>query len=109
MYVISVWGSDPPEKAGEMLRWMATLSYRSIAEHASTYLSDPTLVGKTEEDAPAPVKNPKEAIFQVNQSIDMQSIDKSLDTKFVTHFYYLLPAQVTTTEIVSPSVVRYMR
>lgn len=65
MYFFSVWGSEPPEKAGEMLRWLATLNYRSIEERASEFLSDPALVGKNEEDEPKPAKNPKDAVYEV--------------------------------------------
>lgn len=48
-----------------MLRWLATLSYRSIAERAAEFLSDPTLVGKTDGDETAPAKHPKDAVFEV--------------------------------------------
>lgn len=49
-----------------MLRWLATLTYRSIEERAADFLSDTALVGKDDEDGPAVAKNPKDAVFQVS-------------------------------------------
>lgn len=49
-----------------MLRWLATLSYDSIAtSQANQFLTDPVLVGTNEDDVPQPAKDPKAAVFQV--------------------------------------------
>ncbi|XP_037874750.1 sodium channel protein Nach [Bombyx mori] len=64
-YIESVWGSDPPERAAEMLQWLATLSYSSIAEHAAEYLAEPGLVGENENNVPEPARDSKEAVFKV--------------------------------------------
>ncbi|XP_075970520.1 sodium channel protein Nach-like isoform X1 [Anticarsia gemmatalis] len=70
-YIESVWGSEVPDKADEMLRWLATLSYRSIAdERAKEFLSDPALVGSNDEDEPKPAKDPKDAVFQIVRHCD---------------------------------------
>lgn len=48
-----------------MLRWLASLSYRTISEQAGQYLTDPALVGKSDSDGLAPILNPKAAVFEV--------------------------------------------
>lgn len=62
----SIWGSDPPERVAEMLRWLATLSYHNIAEFASEYVNDPHLMGPLNDEVPPPLTNPKEAVFSVS-------------------------------------------
>lgn len=55
------WGSIPPDGAAQMLRWLATLSYRSLADHVSKYIGDRELIEpfSTEEA-------PREAVFAVS-------------------------------------------
>ncbi|XP_030023452.2 sodium channel protein Nach-like [Manduca sexta] len=64
-YIENVWGSDPPEQAADVLRWLTTLSYSSIVEHASEFTQYPELVGHSDHDAPALAKDPKDAVFKI--------------------------------------------
>ncbi|CAG5040036.1 unnamed protein product [Parnassius apollo] len=64
-YIEQTWPSEVPANASDMLQWLVTLSYRSIAESASKYATQPDLVGRTINDAPAPAMDPKEAVFSV--------------------------------------------
>ncbi|XP_045493644.1 sodium channel protein Nach-like isoform X1 [Colias croceus] len=64
-YINTIWGSEPPAKAEEMLKWLSTLSYQSIAARASEFVKDPELVGKSDTDASIPALNPKEAVFSI--------------------------------------------
>lgn len=49
-----------------MLKWLATLSYRSIEERISEFINDPALVGEN-NNIPEPVKEPKQTIFKVSE------------------------------------------
>lgn len=60
------WGSEPPGNAADMLRWLATLSYESIAEHASRFVSDKDLFGKGDSGPSSDALDPKEAVFSVS-------------------------------------------
>lgn len=71
-----------------MLRWLATLSYQSIAARSSEFISNPDLVGKSQNDAPEPALQPKEAVFSVRLAIYNLIISKLLGT-ILTLFYYL--------------------
>ncbi|KAJ0179941.1 hypothetical protein K1T71_004532 [Dendrolimus kikuchii] len=64
-YIENIWGSEAPERAEEMLKWLATLSYRSIEERISEFINDPSLVGEMNGNVPEPAKDPKEAMFKI--------------------------------------------
>lgn len=59
-----VWGSEPPEQGEAMLRWLATLSYQSIAEHTDRFVKDANLMAN---EKAAPLIDPKDAVFSVRQ------------------------------------------
>lgn len=61
-----IWGSEPPSRAADMLRWLASLSYNTIAEQAAVYLTDSELFGKSDTEGVAAALNPKEAVFTVS-------------------------------------------
>ncbi|KAL4703487.1 hypothetical protein ACJJTC_014357 [Scirpophaga incertulas] len=77
-YIESVWGTDPPERAEAMLRWLATLSYQSIAEQASQFVSDLSLMDQGKTEPPAPLLNPKDAVFSVVRRCDALFYDCEL-------------------------------
>ena len=52
-----------------MLRWLATLSYQTIASRSSEFLTNTDLVGKGQDDDPEPALQPKHAIFSVRFEI----------------------------------------
>lgn len=60
-----IWGSEPPSRAADMLRWLASLSYNTIADQAGEYLTNTELFGKSDSEGPTPVLNPKDAVFAV--------------------------------------------
>ncbi|XP_046960505.1 sodium channel protein Nach-like isoform X2 [Vanessa cardui] len=64
-YIENIWGSDPPAGAENMLRWLATLNYRSIAERTSEFVTYPELVGRGPNDGPEPALKPKDAVFNI--------------------------------------------
>ncbi|XP_045764971.1 sodium channel protein Nach-like isoform X1 [Maniola jurtina] len=61
-YIAKIWESDPPSKAPDMLRWLATLSYESIASRTSEFVSDHDLI---ENDLTEPFLQPKDAVFSI--------------------------------------------
>ncbi|XP_053602844.1 sodium channel protein Nach [Plodia interpunctella] len=61
-YITNTWGEESPERAADMLRWLATLSYHTMGE-VSEYLEDENLVGKSGAEAPG--INQKEAVFSI--------------------------------------------
>ncbi|CAG9560390.1 unnamed protein product [Danaus chrysippus] len=69
-YVEKLWGDEPPENATDMLRWLATLSYKTIASQASQFVNNRNLVGGTEFDIPEPALKPKDAVFSIVRHCD---------------------------------------
>ncbi|CAH2992146.1 unnamed protein product [Chilo suppressalis] len=63
----SVWGENPPDGIDVLLRWLATLSYQSIAEHASQFLGEADLSGKAQLDS---LINPKDAVLKIVRRCD---------------------------------------
>ncbi|KAI5631548.1 amiloride-sensitive sodium channel domain-containing protein [Phthorimaea operculella] len=55
-YMEKTWPDGAPDNAAGMLRWLATLSYQSIAEAAKNFASD---------FASGPNTDPKEAVFSI--------------------------------------------
>ncbi|KOB74468.1 Uncharacterized protein OBRU01_09119 [Operophtera brumata] len=45
-YIETAYGPEPPDKAADMLRWLATLTYRSIEERAGEFVTDQDLVAR---------------------------------------------------------------
>ncbi|CAH0727769.1 unnamed protein product, partial [Brenthis ino] len=64
-YIENIWGSEPPAKAEDMLRWLATLSYQSIAARSSEFTTKPDLVGRSQNDGPEPALKPKDAVLSI--------------------------------------------
>lgn len=62
-FLCSTWGSNPPARAADMLRWLTTLSYQAIAEQASLYLADSELLEGGDKE---PMINPRDAVFSVS-------------------------------------------
>ncbi|XP_052753537.1 sodium channel protein Nach-like [Galleria mellonella] len=69
-YILNIWGTDPPKNAANMLRWLATLSYTSIAEHVAKYVDDRELIGSSESASLEPFSNPKDAVFNIVRRCD---------------------------------------
>ncbi|CAH2075249.1 unnamed protein product, partial [Iphiclides podalirius] len=74
-YMNKVWPSKAPENASDMLRWLSTLSYRSIVESTSKFVVQPDLVGHSVMDAPVPAMDPKEAVFSIVQRCESAFFD----------------------------------
>ncbi|KAL0892231.1 hypothetical protein ABMA27_015417 [Loxostege sticticalis] len=66
-YMETVWGSEPPEQGEAMLRWLATLSYQSIAEHTDRFVKDANLMAN---EKAAPLIDPKDAVFSIVRRCD---------------------------------------
>lgn len=54
----------PPANTAEMLRWLATLNYRSISEKALEFVNNPNF--QELSDAGGKIFDPKEAVFAVS-------------------------------------------
>ncbi|XP_013178118.1 PREDICTED: sodium channel protein Nach-like isoform X2 [Papilio xuthus] len=74
-YIDKVWPAGAPANATRMLQWLATLSFRSIEESATTFITQHDLVGHTANDAPAPALDPKEAVFSIVQRCEAAFYD----------------------------------
>ncbi|XP_072940542.1 sodium channel protein Nach [Epargyreus clarus] len=64
-YIQQVWGSEPPALAADMLRWLTTLSYRSIAARASEFVQKLDLMGQSDAVVPEPELRPKDAVYKI--------------------------------------------
>ncbi|XP_063379360.1 sodium channel protein Nach [Cydia fagiglandana] len=64
-YINTTWGETPPSHAADMLRWLATLSYRTIVERAKEFAIDPELVGRGSEVMSPPAADPKKAVYSI--------------------------------------------
>ncbi|XP_049865918.1 pickpocket protein 28-like isoform X2 [Pectinophora gossypiella] len=64
-YIERTWGSNPPARAADMLRWLTTLSYQSIAEQAPEFVTDNDLLAVGENEAGEPKLNPRDAVFSI--------------------------------------------
>ncbi|XP_063821327.1 sodium channel protein Nach-like [Ostrinia nubilalis] len=69
-YIESVYGSEVPEDIEAMLRWLATLSYQSIADPSGVFLKNDKLMGKNDKEPPAPITDPKDAVFKIVRRCD---------------------------------------
>ncbi|XP_063531962.1 sodium channel protein Nach [Cydia strobilella] len=64
-YINTTWGDTPPSHAGDMLRWLTTLSFRTIVERAKEFANDPELVGRGSEEMSPPAADPKKAVYSI--------------------------------------------
>lgn len=48
-----------------MLRWLATLNYRTIKERAAQFAGNADLIGQPSEPLSPPAADPKEAVYSV--------------------------------------------
>lgn len=86
--IYSAYGPDPPEKAADMLRWLATLSYRTIEERALEFVSDQDLVARGITEVTDPAADPKEAVFKVGSILLIQKNCQSAKTDLNGSFYW---------------------